>query len=226
MSSLSSPARPSLGTTWSAAVSGERHARGISPIGSTRARTCVSTRKRIRSYDRHFFVRLHASSTDEDDVRGGENDGEKRDRDDANETPEGEGPPRSQEGTAAATPRADEQVGVDGGGEGDGSEGQDAIDWDKAWASTRQNMEKKKETERKEAAPFSGRKQIVATKNDQGGYDFEEISANGSSRMKGDKGSGGFGFADGGQGNTSGGGGIRDQEQEAVNLATTNKVRK
>lgn len=99
-------------------------------------------------------------------------------------------------------------------------EEEEQIDWDKAWASTRQRMEK----EQKAAPIFSGRKQVVASKNEEGGYDFEEISADGSSRMKGDKGSGGFGFADSSQAE-DGPGRVRRQEQQAVNLATTNQVR-
>lgn len=97
---------------------------------------------------------------------------------------------------------------------------EEQIDWDKAWASTRQRMEK----EKKAAPAFSGRKQVVASKNAEGGYDFEEISADGSKRMQGEKGSGGFGFADSGQ-VEDGPGRVRRQEQEAVNLATTNQVR-
>lgn len=98
---------------------------------------------------------------------------------------------------------------------------EEQIDWDKAWASTRQRMEQ----EKKAAPAFTGRKQVVASKNAEGGYDFEEISADGSSRMRGAKGSGGFGFADSSQGREDGPGRVRRQEQEAVNLATTNQVR-
>lgn len=104
------------------------------------------------------------------------------------------------------------------GESGDG----DKVDWDKAWASTKQRMAK----EKRGAPAFSGRKQVVASKNDEGGYDFEEISADGSSRMQGGKGSGGFGFADSNQvEGADGPGRVRRQEQEAVNLATTNQVR-
>lgn len=125
-------------------------------------------------------------------------------------------------------PRADEQitapgatdppVAAEGAAAAAGEEQQG--DWDKAWASTRQRMEK----EKKAAPAFSGRKQVVASKNADGGYDFQEISADGSSRMQGDKGSGGFGFADSSQ-VEDGPGRVRRQEQEAVNLATTNQVR-
>ena len=94
------------------------------------------------------------------------------------------------------------------------------MDWDSAWAKTRQKMEK----DRKAAPAFSGRKQVVATKNSNGDYDFVEISADGSRRQRGEGGSGGFGFADGSQAGTDGRGRIQDKEQEAVNLATTNKV--
>lgn len=122
-------------------------------------------------------------------------------------------------GTVKPEPRADEQISVDEEG-GATVAGEDQVDWDKAWASTRQRIEK----ERRAAPAFSGRKQIVATKNDEGGYDYEEISADGSRRMSGSKGSGAFGFADSSQVEEDGPGRIRRQEQEAVNLATTNQV--
>ena len=105
--------------------------------------------------------------------------------------------------------------------------GEPEVDWDKAWASTRQKMEKdaqQMEKDRKAAPAFSGRKQVVATRNSDGDYEFEEISNDGSRRRRGKGGSGGFGFADGNQAGTDGRGRIQDQEQEAVNLATTNKV--
>lgn len=164
----------------------------------------------------------------------------------ANGAPEGN-PSSSDDDDAAATdgtgdgapvtpePGADEQI-IDGladaaaAGTADTSaaaegaeaaaEGDEQIDWDKAWASTRQRMEK----EKKAAPAFSGRKQVVASKNEEGGYDFEEISADGSRRMKGEKGSGGFGFADSSSQLEDGPGRVRRQEQEAVNLATTNQV--
>eukprot|EP00752_Nemacystus_decipiens_P001254 g1252.t1 len=119
-------------------------------------------------------------------------------------------------------PRADEQIAdsladAAAAGKADPSAAEEQIDWDKAWATTRQRMEK----EKKEAPAFSGRKQVVASKNAEGGYDFEEISADGSRRMKGDRGSGGFGFSSQME---DGPGRVRRQEQEAVNLATTNKA--
>ena len=67
----------------------------------------------------------------------------------------------SADGDQAATPRV-----PDGDGPADGG-GKPEVDWDKAWASTRQKMEK----ERKDAPAFSGRKQVVATKNSDGDYD-------------------------------------------------------
>eukprot|EP00903_Cladosiphon_okamuranus_P007280 g7056.t1 len=170
------------------------------------------------------------------------------DEDKANDTvPEGI-PPSSDKNVdgAAATdcvgdgaaltpePRADEQVtdspadaaasGTADPSEADGAAaiteaGEEQIDWDKAWASTRQRMEK----EKKAAPAFSGRKQVVASTNAEGGYDFEEISADGSRRMRGDTGSGGFGFADSSQ-VEDGPGRVRRQEQDAVNLATTNQA--
>lgn len=106
------------------------------------------------------------------------------------------------------------------------------IDWDKAWEDTRQAMEQKAqqaEQSRKEAAPFSGRKQVIVTKTDDGSYVFTEISADGSSQTTGADGkvkrgsSGGFGFAGEGQGDVRER--IRDREQETVGTATTNKVR-
>lgn len=146
---------------------------------------------------------------------------------DATDAPE---PPTRNEQTlaearaAAADSNADgEQAAppqVPGGdGQADGG-GEPEVDWDKAWASTRQKMDK----DRKAAPAFSGRKQVVATKNSDGDYDFVEISADGSRRQRGGAGSGGFGFADGNQAGTDGRGRIQDKEQEAVNLATTNKV--
>ncbi|CAM9176004.1 unnamed protein product [Ectocarpus fasciculatus] len=157
------------------------------------------------------------------------------DADSKGEAPESKGDPSSSEGGAKPEPRADEQMtgglaDADAAGEGPpqaegaaaaagGSAEEEQVDWDKAWASTRQRMER----EKRAAPAFSGRKQVVATKNEDGGYDFEEISADGSSRMRGDKGRGGFGFADGNQ-VEDGPGSIRKKEQEAVNLATTNQA--
>lgn len=189
------------------------------------------------------FFRSYSSLFDSDDGPGG------GDEDKADDTVPDGNPSSSDNNTdgAAATdrvgdgaavtpePRADEQVTdsladaaasstTDPSGADDGAAaaaaGEEQIDWDKAWASTRQRMEK----ENKAAPAFSGRKQVVASKNAEGGYDFEEISSDGSSRMRGDKGSGGFGFADGSQ-VEDGPGRVRRQEQEAVNLATTNQVR-
>lgn len=116
-------------------------------------------------------------------------------------------------------PRADEQVPVVEEGAA-AVAGEEQVDWDKAWASTRQKMEQ----EKRAAPAFSGRTQIVATKNDEGGYDYEEIAADGSRTMSGSKGSGAFGFADSSQVEEDGQGSIRRKEQEAVNLATTNQV--
>lgn len=85
-------------------------------------------------------------------------------------------------------------------------------------------MERKK----KDAAPFSGRKQVIASKNEDGSYDYVELAADGTRRRNGA--SEGFGFADNG-GAQSGDsnsidarGQIRDQEQQTVDMATTNKV--
>lgn len=114
----------------------------------------------------------------------------------------------------AAPPQIPDGDGPAGGG------GEPEVDWDTAWAKTRQKMEK----DRKAAPAFSGRKQVVATKNSNGDYDFVEISADGSRRQRGKGDSGGFGFADGNQAGTDGRGRIQDKELEAVNLATTNKV--
>lgn len=120
-------------------------------------------------------------------------------------------------------PRPDEQITANADGGGDASlsssaveDAEGEVDWDKAWASTRRRMEE----ERKDAPAFSGRKQVVATKNGEGAYDFVEISSDGSRKGGG----GGFGFADGGQGGTDARGRIRDREQETVDIATTNKV--
>ncbi|CAM9452067.1 unnamed protein product [Ectocarpus sp. 4 AP-2014] len=119
---------------------------------------------------------------------------------------------------AGATGEDPPQVEGEAAAAGEGAE-EEQVDWDKAWASTRQKMER----EKRGAPAFSGRKQVVATKNEDGGYDFEEISADGSSRMRGDKGRGGFGFADSNQ-VEDGPGSIRRKEQEAVNFATTNQA--
>lgn len=196
-------------------------------------------RSRRRQPPCRSYSSLFASS---DDANGG-------DEEKAGGLPEGGSPSSDDDDGAAAAagvgdgaavnpgPRADEQItdslaAAAAAGTGDpsaaaegaaaaGEEGEEQVDWDKAWASTRQRMEK----EKKAAPAFSGRKQVVASKNAEGGYDFEEISADGSSRMKGEKGSGGFGFADSSQ-VEDGPGRVRRQEQEAVNLATTNQVRR
>lgn len=133
-------------------------------------------------------------------------------------------------GVVKPEPRADEQISVveEGAAAAAVAGEEQEVDWDKAWASTRQRMEEEKRAEEKKqrARPaFSGRKQIVATKNDEGGYDYEEISADGSRRMRSSTGNGAFGFADSSsQMGEDGPGSIRRKEQEAVNLATTNQV--
>lgn len=130
--------------------------------------------------------------------------------------------------SSAPKPRPDEDVAGDNSSSSSLSEKESTTrqqetegDWDAAWASTRQNMEQ----QRKDAPPFSGRKQVVATKIGDGEYDIVEISADGSRQRRGDgAGSGGFGFADNG-GERSARGQMMDREQQTVDLATTNKVR-
>lgn len=98
----------------------------------------------------------------------------------------------------------------------------DGIDWDAAWASTKRKMEKQK----RNTSAFSGRKEIIASKNDDGSYDYIEISADGSRRRReagGPPRSEGFGFVDTSQDNSMKNQ-VRDQEFDAVNMATTNKV--
>lgn len=130
--------------------------------------------------------------------------------------------------SAEPKPRPDEDVAGDNSSSSSLSEKESTSrqqetegDWDAAWASTRQKMEQ----QRKDAPPFSGRKQVVATKIGDGEYDIVEISADGSRQRRGDgAGSGGFGFADNG-GERSARGQMMDREQQTVDLATTNKVR-
>lgn len=112
----------------------------------------------------------------------------------------------------------------------DGEEQGSGIDWDKAWVSARKNMEQKAKEEQQasSAAPaFSGRKQIITTKLEDGSYDYTEVSADGSRRTTDasgrDKISRGFGFA--GEGRRDMTNSIRDKEQDAVNMATTDRVR-
>lgn len=192
------------------------------------SRTRSSRRRPYRPYASLFDSGNESNARDDSPNPG--------DADSEGEAPESKSVPSSSDGGAKPVPRADEQVTgslADAGatGErptqaegaaaaaGEGAE-EEQVDWDKAWANTRQRMER----EKRAAPAFSGRKQVVATKNEDGGYDFEEISADGSSRMRGDKGRGGFGFADSNQ-VEDGPGSIRRKEQEAVNLATTNQVR-
>ncbi|CAM9650770.1 unnamed protein product [Ectocarpus sp. 12 AP-2014] len=197
-----------------------------SPPGAI-SRTSSSRRRPHRPYASLF------DSGDENNA--GDDSPNPGDADSRGEAPESKSATSSSEGGAKPVPRADEQMTgslADAGATGEDppqTEGEAAaagegaeeeqVDWDKAWASTRQRMER----EKRAAPAFSGRKQVVATKNEDGGYDFEEISADGSSRMRGDKGRGGFGFADSNQ-VEDGPGSIRRKEQEAVNLATTNQA--
>ncbi|CAN0472491.1 unnamed protein product, partial [Hapterophycus canaliculatus] len=179
--------------------------RSLSPAGwpplSTWQQVAVPpTRRTRRSHPRcRSYSSLFASASDSEPPPPGDAD---------KGAPEGQGqkmPGSSEDDGGAATmpePRADEQAtgsfaeadaaqGVTpetGGATGAASSGEggdgDEVDWDKAWASTKQRMAK----EKRAAPAFSGRKQVVASKNDEGGYDFEEISADGSSRMRGDRG--------------------------------------
>lgn len=134
--------------------------------------------------------------------------------------------------TAAAGTLQDNQE-EDSAPERKGDEEESGIDWDKAWASTRKSMEQIAEQEKqvkKAAPPFSGRKQIIANRRDDGSYDFTEVAADGSRRTKsangtdrrGGGGTGGFGFA--GEGGDSVRDKIREKEQDAVDMATTDKV--
>lgn len=93
------------------------------------------------------------------------------------------------------------------------------IDWDAAWADTRRKIEE----DRRSAPAFSGRKQVIATKNADGEYDYVEISADGSRRRRGD-GGGGFEFSPDSPGDADANRRFRDREGEIVDLATTNKV--
>lgn len=132
----------------------------------------------------------------------------------------------SQGGTSEEGPSLVTSVSIEGtaGAEDpDREEETEEVDWDAAWAKTRRKMEK----EQSSAAAFSLRKQIVASKNDDGSYDYVEISSDGVRRRRDQQGelqSEGFGFAD-----TPVGGGrmgeLQDPEYDAVNLATSNKVR-
>lgn len=117
-------------------------------------------------------------------------------------------------------PRQDEQVTVEKNATAPGSLATpEDIDWDAAWADTRRKIEE----DRRGAPAFSGRKQVVATKNADGEYDYVEISADGSRRRRGN-GGGGFEFSPDSPGDADARRRFRGREGEIVDLATTNKV--
>lgn len=101
-------------------------------------------------------------------------------------------------------------------------EGAEEIDWDASWADARRKMEKKAA----DAPAFSGRKKIIPSRNEDGSYDFVEVSQDGRRLRREANGvvrSEGFGFIDGpGIGKT--GSDLQGPELDSVNRATTNAV--
>ena len=127
------------------------------------------------------------------------------------------------DGGGAASPsdaRQEEQQLLTGKDDVNPSAPPEGVDWDAAWANTKRKMEE----DRKRAPAFSGRKQVVATKNADGEYDFVEILADGSRKRRGN-GGGGFEFTPDNPGGADASGRFRDRDREVVDLATTNQVR-
>lgn len=213
---------------------GGRSAPPLSPAAAAAGAPLTPTRRHRRRRHCPHFSSLFDSAEDaggdddEDEASGGARQGAPPPSDGKAGNPlEPRADERISDRAAAPGPESSAEAGGGAAAPEEAGGEEEQIDWDKAWASTRQRMEQEKEKEKeKKAAPaFSGRKQVVAKKNTEGGYDFEEIAADGSSRMRGEAGSGGFGFADSSSQMEDGPGRVRRQEQEAVNLATTNQVR-
>ncbi|CAM9959109.1 unnamed protein product [Choristocarpus tenellus] len=98
-----------------------------------------------------------------------------------------------------------------------------SIDWDLEFRMKRLEMEEKERKVNREAKAFSGRREVIATKNAKGEYDIVTIpSPIGGKRGRADDDEG-FGFADEGRDGDARSR-MLERERQAVDLVTTNKV--